>query len=54
MGRFNREGKAKKDLDFVTLQQDIKYENIIPPQTAELVKEGIQQILDKVNKPADS
>jgi hypothetical protein len=43
MGKFNRQGKAKKEHDFVALQQDIKYADDVPPQIATLVEEGIQK-----------
>ena len=54
MGKFKRQGKAKKEHDFVALQQDIKYANNVPPQIATLVEEWIQQTLVNFNKTADN
>ena len=42
MEELNREGNAKKEHDFVALQQDIKYANDVPPQISTLVDIGIQ------------
>ena len=54
MGKFNRQGKAKKEHDFVALQRDIKYVSDVPPDIAALVKAGIQETLTKFNKTADN
>ena len=54
MGKFNSQGKAKKEHDFVALQRDIKYANDVPPEIATLVEVGVQQTLVKFNKTADN
>ena len=54
MEELNREGNAKKEHDFVALQQDIKYANNVPPRISTLVDVGIQQTLFKFNKTADN
>jgi hypothetical protein len=50
----NSKGKAKKEHDFVALQQDNQYANDVPPEIAKLVEVGIQQTLVKFNKTADN
>ena len=54
MGKFNRQGKAKKEHDFVALQQDIKHANDVPQEIATLVEVGVQQTLVKFNKTVDN
>ena len=54
MGKFNRQGNAKKEHDFVALQQYIKYANNVPPQIATLVAVGIQQTMVEFDKAANN
>ena len=54
MGKYSRQGNAKKENDFVVLERDIKYAKDVPPQVAELVEAGVQQALAKFQKtPVD-
>ena len=52
MGKSNRQGKAKKEHDFVALHKDIKYAKDVPPQVAALVEAGVQNALTKFQKAA--
>ena len=54
MGKYSRQGNAKKENDFIVLEGDMKYAKDVPPQVAELVEAGVQQALAKFQKtPVD-
>ena len=41
MGKYSRQGNAKKENDFVVLERDIKYAKDVPPQVAELDRKSV-------------